>query len=300
MKKLLEFIDGDMLVGEYKSFKDTVKSFDPQTPYYVYALAEPSGQIFYIGKGKGLRGWEHIVGAASLRVSGKLKSLNGEPPFVHIMEGNLSESDAYQIERDLIAEYGRFFEGGPLMNVMAGGNEIPDFSEMCSIGGKIGGAQAKKNKSGIFSPNYDISSQSKLNHKLGLIPPPDREISSASGKKTKERLHGIFAPENQQYRSEWASKAAKIQLEKNGIGGCMTKEYREANPELVKKHAAEAGKKGSAKVKNWKFYNNGTINTRAPECPGEGWVRGMILSEKKKANLFGRSNNATKGNYELT
>jgi hypothetical protein len=171
---------------------------------------------------------------------------------------------------------------------MSGGREVPNFSDLCKVGGKIGGRVTKDKGVGIFSPTYDRSAQTKLNHRLGLYPPMSKERGEWLGRNSVEKQLGIFAPENQQHRSEWASKAAKAQLAKNGVVGCMTKEYREANPELVKKSATAGGKKGAAVIKNWKFYNNGTINTRAAECPGEGWVRGMILSEKKKANLFGR------------
>lgn len=54
----------------------------------------------------------------------------------------------------------------------------------------------------------------------------------------------------------------------------------EKNYMFGKQHSEETKKKISERTKEYmrgmKYWNNGTINKRSKECPGDGWVRGRL------------------------
>ncbi len=93
--------------------------------YYVYALFDYRGDVFYIGKGKGKR-WNWHLSDCNLKaptyknnIIKKTKRLLGSVPRVKIAEG-LSEGDAHAMEVALIKAIGRFPDG-PLVNATDGG-----------------------------------------------------------------------------------------------------------------------------------------------------------------------------------
>lgn len=87
--------------------------------FYVYAhfLNESAETPFYIGKGKGNRAY-----SKSGR-SDEWKRLTGNGYVVKILKDNLLESEAYKLESELIASYGRIsVDGGQLVNLAPGGD----------------------------------------------------------------------------------------------------------------------------------------------------------------------------------
>lgn len=91
--------------------------------YYVYALAFPDGQIFYVGKGTGRRISDHGT------TRGRLAKVNaiiaqiadaGGVVIRTITHAGLSEAEAFDIERQEIARIGRA-PLGPLVNQNDGG-----------------------------------------------------------------------------------------------------------------------------------------------------------------------------------
>jgi hypothetical protein len=96
--------------------------------YYVYMYLDPSRNDlpFYVGEGKGRRDKSHLKnpdGRKNLpfynRLA-KMKRLNIIPTVVRIAE-SLSQDEAFDLEVSLIAKYKRKHEGGPLLNITAGG-----------------------------------------------------------------------------------------------------------------------------------------------------------------------------------
>ena len=80
-------------------------------PYYVYALADPTndGKIFYVGKGKSIRGNDHLKEARRdlEKSSPKLDQIRrieevGEVPIVSVLGRFDSEQEAYAVESTLI------------------------------------------------------------------------------------------------------------------------------------------------------------------------------------------------------
>lgn len=99
-------------------------SDDSKTIFYVYVLFRPwDGSPFYVGKGKGRRWLDHKHGRRNrhlVNIFNKATSLNLDIPKVKVRQ-NLTETEAFEIEKALIAAIGRKKNGGPLVNGTDGG-----------------------------------------------------------------------------------------------------------------------------------------------------------------------------------
>ena len=83
--------------------------------YYVYAYLRENNTPYYIGKGTGNRAWKHVKRDVTHPPT--------DPSRIVILESNLSESSAFNIEKELIARYGRIDLGtGILRNRTNGGD----------------------------------------------------------------------------------------------------------------------------------------------------------------------------------
>jgi hypothetical protein len=82
--------------------------------FYVYELSDPrTGAVFYVGKGCGNRATRHLADARNGRIGNARKHSviaeildEGLEPTVTIVADNLSEGDAFSIERDRIRFHG--------------------------------------------------------------------------------------------------------------------------------------------------------------------------------------------------
>ncbi len=92
--------------------------------YYVYFYIDPQTNLpFYIGKGSGYRLYDHIKNhtSSSKRVQDKISNLRSKnlDPLIEIYKDELTEDEAYDLEKTLISKYGRkgYDQNGILMNI---------------------------------------------------------------------------------------------------------------------------------------------------------------------------------------
>jgi hypothetical protein len=167
--------------------------------FYVYQYIRIDGSPYYIGKGSGDRAWK------------RWNKKDVKPPKdssrIVILEDNLSEDDAFILERQLIAKYGRKDLGTGILHNKTNGGEG-------SSGHKISGwkwsEESKARRRGCGNPAYG-------------------KTTSQKQKETVSRIHKgrIHSEESKQKRS--AAMKGKFIGEKSPVYG------RKKTPEEIEK-----------------------------------------------------------------
>lgn len=97
--------------------------------FYAYLYFDPRTDVpFYVGKGRGYRARKHLHQATNRGVADRLEELRalGLRPRIETYDCR-DEPHAFELERQLIALYGRQCDGGPLCNVLEGGERSAGF-----------------------------------------------------------------------------------------------------------------------------------------------------------------------------
>ncbi|WP_233840519.1 GIY-YIG nuclease family protein [Dyella sp. 2HG41-7] len=90
-------------------------------PYYIYALKDPRrtpATPFYIGKGTGVRAWEHTINVDRTRKGERIAQIisDGFEVITTVLAEDLTEAQALKLEAELISAFGTETSGGILTN----------------------------------------------------------------------------------------------------------------------------------------------------------------------------------------
>ena len=93
--------------------------------FYCYMYVDPAtGVPFYVGKGQRSRAWSYTAHSHNKWLMSKLDDIRNNyksKEFVVVVEENLTEEQAFEMEEELVNKYGKRFDGGILWNIADGG-----------------------------------------------------------------------------------------------------------------------------------------------------------------------------------
>lgn len=92
-------------------------------PYYIYALKDPRSnpaKPFYIGKGTGVRAWDHTIRVDETRKGKRISEIQsaGYEVITTVLADDLTELQALKLEAELISAFGTVTNGGILTNTV--------------------------------------------------------------------------------------------------------------------------------------------------------------------------------------
>jgi hypothetical protein len=227
--------------------------------YYTYAYLREDRTPYYIGKGQGNRAYR--------RSKKDIKPPKDKSRIIYLKQ-NLTEEEAFKHEIYMIAVFGRKDLGtGILHNRTNGGDGTSGLRMSEDTKKKMskihkGKTLSKEHKQILdecrvkehSSESKEKMSKSKIGNKWNV----GRKLSKEHIEKIKQgNLNKVISDETKRKISE--AKKGKIQNEKQ----------KQAMQLLAQK------------IKGTKWWNNGQINKRMVECPGDGWVLGYYKGDAK-------------------
>jgi len=231
--------------------------------YYTYAYLREDKTPYYIGKGEGNR--------AFYKGKGQIKPPKDKTKIIFLKK-NLTEEEAFKHETYLIAVLGRKDLGTGILRNRTNGGEgssgaIKSLETRRKLseshkGKKLSEETKRRIGSSIKGRVYSEETILKMRKaKKGKI------MSEDAKRKMSEKKLGIKLKEEHKKN---ISKALKGKPAHNKGKKC-SEEHKKKVSETLKmmEHKPPSNK-------NTKWWNNGQINKRSIECPGNQWVLGRI------------------------
>lgn len=175
---------------------------NPPNGFYTYAYLRIDGTPWYIGKGKGIRAWNHS--------SRECISTPRDHSTIVILEANLTEVGALALERRYIRWYGRKDENtGILRNMTAGGDGAAGHIKSAKTIAKLKKALTGKKRPDVTlarkgKPGTPRSEESKLAQSFkmkGRQSPMKGELSPGVTVSNKNRANNweVIDPQNNSF-----------------------------------------------------------------------------------------------------
>jgi hypothetical protein len=202
--------------------------------YYTYAYLREDRTPYYIGKGSGKR------------VYSKIRSVSIPPKDrILILKKDLTEDEAFQHEKYMIAVFGRKDLGAGILHNKTDGGE-----------GVSGHIYTEEQKQKI--------TQSKLGKNFGMV----GENHHMYGK--------THTPEARRKMSE------KVSGEKHPMYGKKGKEHHSYGYRHTEEARKQMSEISSIRNANRRWWNNGLQNKFVVECPGTEWRCGRLKTNQSK------------------
>lgn len=216
--------------------------------FYVYMYFRPNGFPCYVGKGSGLRWAKHEWRSTNPHLASIIKQAGGKLPRIKVRE-NITETEAFALEKELIRLFKRESDGGILVNLTDGGE---------GLSGRIINYGTAKKVGKIHIGNT---------YRLGMKASPEtKELQR------KAKLGKSLSPE---HRAKLAEKASA----RKGIP---------RDPEIGKKiSATKTGKKATEETKAALRAANRSRDPEVRAKISEATRRGMAEAKARKLNPGG-------------
>lgn len=155
----------------------------PETIFYVYEHIRPdTGDVFYVGKGKGRRANDfRNRGPHHKNITAKLRKL-GLSVEIRIIAANLTEANAFVLERECIAFWREF--GSALINYTDGGEGTSGSIVSCETRAKISAVQRSLHGDPVFAAKH--AERMRMLHS-------DPVFTTAHAERGKERMRKLWA-----------------------------------------------------------------------------------------------------------
>jgi len=226
--------------------------------FYTYAYLRENRTPYYVGKGGGNRLYEkHQKGIYVPKDKNR----------IIFLKQNLTEEEAFKHEIYMIAVFGRKDLGTGILHNRTGGGE--------GVSGYIFTETQRQAviKSNIKRTGWSLSEKAKI--KIGEKSKGRKHTGETKEKIRKKALGRKFTEETKQ-KLRLAGVSQRPEVRKK-----ISEANRgEKNAMYGKKHTEETkqkiGGKNRENMKGKLWWNNGQIEKRGVECPGDGWERGRI------------------------